>query len=103
MEEGPHIPAKLLPKQISKVSGQKGRKTYPCDPKICQQEYIRTQGGMEAGVRRGDVGHCGWVGLPKFGSEPWFEPRTFEPDQRFRFSPVQVHKSADRSSSRFFT
>ena len=59
MEEGPHIPAKLLPKQIRKISGQKGRKTYPCDPKICQQEHIRTLGGMEVGVRRDEGGHCG--------------------------------------------
>ena len=56
MEEGPHIPAKLLPKQIKKISGQKGRKTYPCDPKICQQEHIRILGGME---------DCGW------GEECW--------------------------------
>jgi hypothetical protein len=41
-EEGQHIPAKLLPKQISKISGLKGRETYPCGPKVCQQEHIRT-------------------------------------------------------------
>ena len=59
MEEGPHILAKLLPKQIKKISGQKGRKIYPCDPKICQQEHIRILGGMEVEVRRGKGGHCG--------------------------------------------
>ena len=59
MEEGSHIPAKLLPKQISKISGQKVRKTYLCDPKTCQQQHIITQGGMEVGVRRGNGGHCG--------------------------------------------
>ena len=38
--DGGRSPAKLLPKQISKIGGQKGRKTYPCDPKICQQATV---------------------------------------------------------------
>ena len=55
MEEGPHIPVKLLPRQISKISGQKRRKTYPCDQNMPTTTYYnpgRDRGGGEEGRRR---------------------------------------------------
>ena len=42
------------------------------------------------------------IGMPKFGPEPQFEPWTFEPNLRFRFSPVLVLPPVCRLGSRFF-
>ena len=44
---------------------------------------------------------CNLVGLLKFRPKPWFEPQTSEPDLRFLFSMVPVHRSVSGSSSRF--
>ena len=44
-----------------------------------------------------------WIGLPKFSPEPQFKPWTSEPDLRFSFGLVLVHRSASWSSSWFLT
>ena len=41
------------------------------------------------------------LGMPKFGSEPRFEPRTPEPDLWFWFSPVLVLSFTSRFGRRF--
>ena len=43
------------------------------------------------------------LALPKFSSEPRFEPWTSELDREFWFSLVQVHRFVNRFSSRFCT
>ena len=49
MEEGPHIPAKLLPKQISKISSKRGEKHIHVAQKYANKNILEPREGRGCG------------------------------------------------------